>query len=176
VKVVRLIKICLLHFLFRMDWSKEMLSCHYFFLFCRMSGTIPLLSQYAFMACCSVKKKAQGQLYILLGTFKKIWGDGNWMGHISFWFMLMLVKEFSLQANSEKTNIHVHHQNAGQYHNISISNKSLIAVTEFPCLGKTVRNQNCIYEENENVKFWECLLAFSSVSFDFLFPVWKCRD
>jgi hypothetical protein len=29
-----------------------------------MSGAIPPLPQYAFMASCSVKKKAQGQLYL----------------------------------------------------------------------------------------------------------------
>jgi hypothetical protein len=30
-----------------------------------MSGAIPPLPQYAFMAWCSVKKEAQGQLYFL---------------------------------------------------------------------------------------------------------------
>jgi hypothetical protein len=29
-----------------------------------MSGATPLLPQYAFMAWCPVKKKAQGQLYL----------------------------------------------------------------------------------------------------------------
>jgi hypothetical protein len=29
-----------------------------------MSGVIPPLSQYAFMVWCSVKEKAQGQLYL----------------------------------------------------------------------------------------------------------------
>jgi hypothetical protein len=31
-----------------------------------MSGAIPPLPQYAFMAWCSVKKEAQGQLYLYL--------------------------------------------------------------------------------------------------------------
>jgi hypothetical protein len=37
-----------------------------------MRGAIPPLAQYAFMAWCSVKDKAQGQLYLYftLGVFK----------------------------------------------------------------------------------------------------------
>jgi hypothetical protein len=31
-----------------------------------MSGAIPPLPQYAFMAWCSVKRKAQGQLYFMI--------------------------------------------------------------------------------------------------------------
>jgi hypothetical protein len=39
-----------------------------------MNGTIPALPQYAFMAWCSVKKIAQGQLYLYLGEFLDLKG------------------------------------------------------------------------------------------------------
>jgi len=38
-----------------------------------MRGAIPLLPQYTFIAWCSVKEKAQGQLYILYITLNIIY-------------------------------------------------------------------------------------------------------
>jgi hypothetical protein len=41
-----------------------------------MGGAIPPLSQYAFIAWCSVKKEAQGQLYLYHLSFN-MQGQGN---------------------------------------------------------------------------------------------------
>jgi hypothetical protein len=50
-----------------------------------MSGAIPPFPQYVFMAWCSVK--AQGQLYLLPFTLFT-W---NHLGHLSLWFVLMML-------------------------------------------------------------------------------------
>jgi hypothetical protein len=38
------------------------------------------------------------------------------------------------------------HQNSGQNHNLKTVNKALENVAEFIYLGRTVTNQNCIYD------------------------------
>jgi hypothetical protein len=58
-------------------------------------------------------------------------------------------KEVGLEANTEKTKcmLQSHHQNAGQNHNIKITNRSFKNVAQFKYLGTTITNQNFIQEE-----------------------------
>jgi hypothetical protein len=58
-------------------------------------------------------------------------------------------REAGLEVNAEKT-MYVFmscEQNAGQYHNINISNKSFESVVNFKYLETTPTNQNCVHEE-----------------------------
>jgi ribosomal protein S2 len=58
-------------------------------------------------------------------------------------------KGISLDINSEKTKYMLLscHQNAGQNHDIKITNRCFENVAQFRYLGRTVTNQNLIHEE-----------------------------
>jgi ribosomal protein S2 len=58
-------------------------------------------------------------------------------------------KEVGLEANTEKTKYMLlsRHQNAGQSHDIKITNKCFENVAKFRYLGTTITNQNLIQEE-----------------------------
>jgi hypothetical protein len=77
-------------------------------------------------------------------------------------------KEAGLEVNMEKTYayVHVHCQDARQYHNIK-TNKFFKKVETFKYLGMTVIHQNYSYScrNNERIKFGINLLPFISESF-----------
>jgi hypothetical protein len=56
-------------------------------------------------------------------------------------------KEVGLEVNIEKT----HHQNAGQNHDIKITNILFENVSQFKYLGTTVTNQNLNHEEIKKI-------------------------
>jgi hypothetical protein len=58
-------------------------------------------------------------------------------------------KDVGLEGNSEKTKYMLmsHHQNAGQNHNIKITNRSFENMAKFRYLGMEVTNKNLIHEE-----------------------------
>jgi hypothetical protein len=58
-------------------------------------------------------------------------------------------KEVGVEINVEKNKYMLlsRHQNAGQYRNIKIENRSLENVSQFRYLGTTVTNRNLIQEE-----------------------------
>jgi hypothetical protein len=54
-----------------------------------MHGAIPPLLQYSFMAWCSVKKKARGQLYLYLTTAPKTMSRYSRTGGVSLYSVLI---------------------------------------------------------------------------------------
>jgi hypothetical protein len=60
-------------------------------------------------------------------------------------------KESGLEVNMEKTKYMLvsHHKTTGQNHDIKITNRSYVNVSQFKCLGMTIKNQNLIQEEIE---------------------------
>jgi hypothetical protein len=58
-------------------------------------------------------------------------------------------KEIGLEVNAEKIKYMLMSlkQNAGKYHNRKIGNKSFERVEHFKYFGRSLTNQNCIYEE-----------------------------
>jgi hypothetical protein len=62
--------------------------------------------------------------------------------------LLVTNKEFSLEGSAEKIKYMLmpQEQNARQYHNIKVCDKSFDSVEHFKHLGTTLKNQNCIHK------------------------------
>jgi hypothetical protein len=83
--------------------------------------------------------------------------------------LLEASRDIGLEINAEKTKYMIlsRHPNSGQNQNIRIDNESFQNLAKFKYLGTTLTNQNDIHDDQQWIKFRECLLLFSPKSFVF---------